>query len=71
MKKRNLNSPDERRTFEKMKIDIVSLEGITFARGTFNRFLPGRPVRLLHTRYHEKKEQIETIPSMHNGSANS
>jgi hypothetical protein len=54
-----------------MKIDIVSLEGITFARGTFNRFLPGRPVRLLHTRYHEKKEQIETIPSMHNGSANS
>jgi mannose-6-phosphate isomerase-like protein (cupin superfamily) len=32
--KRSLDSPDERRTFEKTRIDIVTLDGITFARVT-------------------------------------
>ena len=32
--RRNLDSPDERRTFEKTRIDIVTMDGVTFARVT-------------------------------------
>jgi hypothetical protein len=35
MQKRNLRSPDETRTFEKGKLELVTIGGITFGRATF------------------------------------
>jgi len=35
MEKKTLNSPDETRTFEKGKVELVSLGGITFGRANF------------------------------------
>jgi len=35
MQKKNLDSPDEKRTFEKGHVDVVTLSGITFGRGIF------------------------------------
>jgi hypothetical protein len=35
MQKRNLLSPDETRTFEKGKLELVTIGGITFGRATF------------------------------------
>jgi hypothetical protein len=35
MQKRNLLSPDETRTFEKGKLELVAIGGITFGRATF------------------------------------
>ncbi|MGD8708169.1 MAG: hypothetical protein PVI88_05755, partial [Nitrosopumilaceae archaeon] len=33
--RKNLNSPDETKSFDKAMVDLVTLEGITFGRGTF------------------------------------
>ena len=35
MQGKNLNAPDERRSFPKGKLELVTLGGITFGRGTF------------------------------------
>src|ERR1017187_2518564 len=35
MHKKNLSHPDERRTFDKGQLELVSLGGILFGRGTF------------------------------------
>jgi hypothetical protein len=35
MQKRNMLSPDETRTFEKGKLELVTIGGITFGRATF------------------------------------
>ncbi len=35
MQKKNLNSPDETRSFPKGKLELVTIGGITFGRGTF------------------------------------
>lgn len=35
MQKRNLLRPDERRTFDKGQLELASLGGVTFGRGTF------------------------------------
>src|SRR5437016_14075913 len=35
MEKKTLNSPDETRTFEKGKVELASLGGITFGRANF------------------------------------
>jgi hypothetical protein len=35
MQKRNLLSPDETRTFDKGKLELVTIGGITFGRATF------------------------------------
>ncbi len=35
MEKKTLNSPDETRTFEKSKVELASLGGITFSRANF------------------------------------
>ncbi len=59
---KTMNSPDEVRTFPKGKVEIVTLDGITFGKGTFN---PGwkwseslKPIvktdscQMPHTNYH-------------------
>ena len=35
MEKKNLSKPDEKRTFEKGQVELVTIGGITFGRGTF------------------------------------
>jgi len=35
MKKKNLDKPEERREFKKGFVDIVTIGGVTFGRGTF------------------------------------
>jgi hypothetical protein len=35
MEKRNLSSPDETRTFDKEKLKLVTVGGVTFGRATF------------------------------------
>ena len=35
MQKKSINSPDEKRTFEKGHIDLVTIGGVTFGRATF------------------------------------
>src|SRR5512139_3864740 len=35
MKRRNFSNPDETRTFEKGKLELITLGGITFGRATF------------------------------------
>jgi mannose-6-phosphate isomerase-like protein (cupin superfamily) len=35
MQKRNFSTPDETRTFEKGKLDLISLDGVTFGKATF------------------------------------
>ena len=34
--KKNLNSPDETRIFEKGKVELVTISGVTFGRATLN-----------------------------------
>ncbi len=35
MEKRNLSKPDEKRTFEKGQVELVTIGGVTFGRATF------------------------------------
>jgi hypothetical protein len=35
MEKRNLSQPDETRTFDKGKVELVTIGGVTFGRATF------------------------------------
>lgn len=35
MQKKSIDSPDERRKFEKGHVDVATLGGVTFGRGTF------------------------------------
>ncbi len=35
MEKKNLSKPDEKRTFEKGQVELVTIGGVTFGRGTF------------------------------------
>ena len=37
MQKKSLNSPDETRSFDKGKIELATIDGITFGRATFDQ----------------------------------
>jgi hypothetical protein len=45
MQQKSLNSPDETRTFDKGKLELVTISGVTFGRATLNpgnkRYLAG------------------------------
>ena len=44
MHKKTVSQPDERRTFDKGQVDLVSLGGVTFGRARCNRVGSGQLV---------------------------